>query len=589
MATQTRNQSVEQRIGDHDAALQRLEATAGMNINQLSTLNLEIDSVKNQLNQQSAQMAAQMAEVLATLQELKANQTNNNDGQHQVTLCDEYAVSLFLNALKPEIGNPLKLLRPRTLPEAYMLARQQTDNLKLLPNSSYKTSYKPSYKPVDSYPKSVYNHVPISSANLPLLPAPPYKPRTTRTLSTKEIADKRARGECFGCTEKYSATHQCKNKQLFSIEVWEVEEESGEPVLQEFLDPQISLNAIMGVSLYSTMKVTGSTCTKPLHILIDSGSTHNFLDEKIAYKMRCPTKEMPSMKITIADGNVMSCTKVCENVQWMMQGKWFKTNVLLIPLTNYDMVLGIQWLQSLDDITWNFKDLTMKFKGKSDVSQINTLLEKYDQVFALPTSLTPKKSCDYQIILKEGIGVIAQKPYRYPAVQKDIIEKMTQELLDMGIARESTSPFASPVVLVKKKDGSWRMCVDYRKLNEAIVKNNFPIPLIDELLDELAGATVFSMLDLSIARPLTNLLKKDAFYWTKEAQLAFEQLKVALTTATVLALPDFSKVFIIETDASAKGLGAVLMQENHPLTFISKGISVKQQAMSVYEKELLAS
>ncbi|XP_076935565.1 uncharacterized protein LOC143602280 [Bidens hawaiensis] len=435
----------------------------------------------------------------------------------RVTLCDEYAVSLFLNALKPEIGNPLKLLRPRTLPEAYMLARQQTDNLKLLPSSSYKTSYKPSYKPVDSYPKSVYNPTPISSANLPLLPAPPYKPRTTRTLSTKEIADKRARGECFGCIEKYSATHQYKNKQLFSIEVWEVEEESGEPILQEFLDPQISLNAIMGVSSYSTMKVTGSIGTKPLHILIDSGSTHNFLDEKIAYKMSCPTKEMPSMKITIAD--------------------------------------GIQWLQSLDDITWNFKDLTMKFKvnnivcelkgskeqtfslcsseklqslllnkgqmaqaqlfslylmppdefthvplvqGKSDVSQINTLLENYDHVFALPTSLPPKRSCDHQIILKEGISVIAQKPYRYPAVQKDIIEKMTQELLDMGIARESTSPFASPVVLVKKKDGSWRMCVDYRKLNEATVKNNFPIPLIDELLDELAGATVFSKLDFEV-------------------------------------------------------------------------------------------
>lgn len=338
-----------------------------------------------------------------------------------------------------------------------------------------------------------------------------------------------------------------------------------------------------------------------------------------------------------------------------------------------------------------------------------------------------------------------QKPYRYAVYQKDEIDKMVKELLDAETVQPSSSAYASPVVLVKKKDNTWRLCVDYRKLNTMTIKNRFPIPLIEDLMDELGGSKVYSKIDLRagyhqvrmdpndvhktafrthgghyayrvmhfgltnapatfqglmngvfkkyfqkfvliffddiliysstfsehmehlrvvfelmrgnqlyakrskcafatshveylghfieakgvstdpnkvkavqewpiaknlkalrgflglagyyqrffkdfglIARPLTTLTKKDAFVWHKEAENSFETMKKTLCEAPVLALPRFDKKFVVETDASGKGIGAVLMQDGQPLAYISRHLKGKQLALSIYEKELLA-
>ncbi|XP_014660510.1 uncharacterized protein LOC105914201 [Setaria italica] len=215
-------------------------------------------------------------------------------------------------------------------------------------------------------------------------------------------------------------------------------------------------------------------------------------------------------------------------------------------------------------------------------------------------------------------------------------------MMEQGVVRRSTSAFSSPVLLVKKADGTWRFCVDYRALNALTIKDAFPIPVVDELLDELHGARFFSKLDLrsgyhqvrmraedihktafhthdglyeflvmpfglcnapatfqaryyrkfvanygAVAAPLTALLKKDGFSWTDTAASAFADLKAAVTSAPVLAMPDFDKGFVVECDASTHGFGAVLIQEGHPLAYFSRPVTPRHRSLAAYERELI--
>jgi hypothetical protein len=103
---------------------------------------------------------------------------------------------------------------------------------------------------------------------------------------------------------------------------------------------------------------------------------------------------------------------------------------------------------------------------------------------------------DHRNTLKTGAQSVVVRPYRYPTAHKDELERQCAAIIEQGIIHRSDSPVSSSVLLVKKPDGSWRFCVDYRALNALTFKDMFPIPVVDELLDELHGARFFSKLDL---------------------------------------------------------------------------------------------
>jgi hypothetical protein len=128
----------------------------------------------------------------------------------------------------------------------------------------------------------------------------------------------------------------------------------------------------------------------------------------------------------------------------------------------------------------------------STPSTIQRVLEQFDDVFADKQGLPPQRAADHQIPLKEGSWAPNIKPYRIPHKQKNEVEKLIKSMLQDGIIRTSNSPYSSLAILVRKKDESWRLCIDYRELNSHTIKDKFPISVIEDLLDELFGAKVFN-------------------------------------------------------------------------------------------------
>ncbi|CAO2840780.1 unnamed protein product [Amaranthus hypochondriacus] len=314
---------------------------------------------------------------------------------HDYDLSDKFLLDSFISGLNDTLKPFVKAFKPDSITKAMEYARLQEESVKSLYNSTPKQSLKP------------FSLIPKSQNKPPLLPTPSdfhsykFNPkqnytnstsnRPNRFVSTKVKAENIAQGLCYLCDKPYEKGHKCdfKEPQLFTIEVLGDADEEGNEYMddeysslpvQEFDEPHISLHALTGEQAFHTMRVVGFVKHKPLHILIDSRSTHNFLDIEYAKKLGCVLEQITPQEVIVADGNKLACQYRCKNFVWMINGSTFVSDTLLIPIGSCDMVLGVQWLRTLGEISWNFREMIMKFKVKGKRLCLKGVPEKKLQV-----------------------------------------------------------------------------------------------------------------------------------------------------------------------------------------------------------------
>jgi hypothetical protein len=375
-------------------------------------------------------------------------------------------------------------------------------------------------------------------------------------LSPAEIAQRRKDNKCFHCDEFFTNGHKQQCKQVFVIEVLDVNEEEADhgPTTNE---PTISISALTDIHPRKgrTMQVLVTIYDTVLRALLDSGSTHNFVDSEVAARVGIAFSGRAGLSVAMANGDRVASTGSCTNLKILIAKDAFTIDCYGLSLGSYDMVLGVQWLESLGPVLWDFKNRTLSFERNGHTVRwsasappeplgpaiaaasgdvMGELLLCFAPLFAEPTGLPPHRQRFHQIRLLPGTPPVAVRPYRYTHHQKHVLETQCAEMLRQGVIRTSSSAFAAPVLLVKKSDGSWRFCVDYRALNAVTIKDKFPIPIVEELLDELRGAKFFSKLDLRSGYHQVRMdpddVEKTAFR-THEGLFEFLVMPFGLTNA----------------------------------------------------------
>ncbi|GJR93312.1 putative reverse transcriptase domain-containing protein [Tanacetum coccineum] len=142
--------------------------------------------------------------------------------------------------------------------------------------------------------------------------------------------------------------------------------------------------------------------------------------------------------------------------------------------------------------------------------------------------LPPTRQVEFQIDLLPRVAPVARAPYRLAPSELQELSTQLQELSDKGFIRPSSSPWGAPTLFVKKKDGSFRMCIDYRKLNKLTVKNRYPLPRINDLFDQLQGSRVYSKIDLRYGYHQLIVREEDILKTTFRTQYSHYEFQVML-------------------------------------------------------------
>ncbi|GKC25430.1 putative reverse transcriptase domain-containing protein [Tanacetum coccineum] len=322
--------------------------------------------------------------------------------------------------------------------------------------------------------------------------------------------------------------------------------------------------------------------------LFDSGADYSFVSTTFIPLLDIQPNDLGfSYKIEIANGQLVEIDKrgfdVIIGMDWLSNHKAeivCHEKVVRIPLLDGKVlrVLGEKPEEKMRQL--------MSVKANEKKQEDIVVVKDFPKVFPDDLSgLPPAREIEFRIELIPGATPVAKSSYHLAPSKLEELLGQVKELQDKGFIQPRSSPWGAPVLFVKKKDRSFRMCIDYRELNKLTIKNRYPLPRIDDLFDELQGPQIFSKIDLRSGYHQLRVHEDDIsktvfrtryghFEFTvlpfgltnapagEEQENAFQTLKDKLCNAPVLALFDGPEDFVVYYDASGLGLGYVLMQRD---------------------------
>ncbi|KAJ0809969.1 putative nucleotidyltransferase, Ribonuclease H [Helianthus annuus] len=317
----------------------------------------------------------------------------------------------------------------------------------------------------------------------------------------------------------------------------------------------------------------------PTYILFDTGASRSFISSELVRSPLFTIERMCTpLEVEIADCKSYLLHEICRGCKITIDDEDFDIDLIPMVLGEFKVVVGMDWLSryhaeilcenKIIHVT-SPKGKRVTIHGEREVgAKFCTILEaikyvrngskvflayvvdtklgalkledtkvvnEYPDVFPdeLP-GLPPEREVEFRIELEPNAKPVAKAPYRLaPAEVRELMVQL-QELLDKGFIRPSVSPWGAPVLFVKKKDGSMRMCIDYRELNKLTVKNRYPLPRIDDLFDQLQGASWFSKIDLRSGYHQVRVREEDVpktAFRTRYGHYEFLVMSFGLTNA----------------------------------------------------------
>ncbi|KAA0060440.1 retrotransposon protein [Cucumis melo var. makuwa] len=315
--------------------------------------------------------------------------------------------------------------------------------------------------------------------------------------------------------------------------------------------------------------ITGTIliCNVPADVLFDPGATHSFVSSIFLTKLNRMLEPLSEgLAIYTPVGDVLLVNEVLRNCEVLVEGISLLVDLLPLELQRLDVILGMDFLFAhYASMDFHRKEVVFK---KPDFAEVGCtaflahivvmqreklkpedvpVVKEFLDVFPDDLSgLPPDREIEFTIELLPGIAPISQAPYRIAPSELKELKMQLQELVDKGYIRPSVSPWGAPVLFVKKKDGTLRLCIDYRQLNKVTIRNKYPLPRIDDLFDQLRGAALFSKIDLRSGYHQLKVRESDiakTAFRTRYGHYEFRVMPFGLTNAPAVFMDLMNRIF----------------------------------------------